>query len=323
MNILITGGAGYIGSNTAYKFLDDGHQVTIIDNLSTGNKKLIPKKSKFYKLDISSNKVDKILKQNAFDAVVHFAAFISVEESEKKPIKYNHNNYKKTLCFLKFCIKNNVKNIIFSSTAAVYGNKFTKPVSENQKLKPTNPYAKSKKKVEDFLIKQNRLNYIILRYFNVAGSDFKLRTGQISKYRSTHLIKRLCEFALNQKKLSIYGSDYPSKDGTAIRDYIHVEDLARAHILASKYVLKKKANLILNCGNGVGYTVLNIVKQFNKVSDNYVNYKFKSRRRGDVFKLVAKIDRIKKFLKFTPRYKNLDSILKSHYDWEQKLKKNV
>ena len=143
MNILITGGAGYIGSNTAYKFLDDGHQVTIIDNLSTGNKKLIPKKSKFYKLDISSNKVDKILKQNAFDVVVHFAAFISVEEF-KKTKKYNHNNYK-TLCFLKFCIKNNVKNIIFSSTAAVYGNKFTKPVSENQKLKPKSDMLNQKK----------------------------------------------------------------------------------------------------------------------------------------------------------------------------------
>ena len=157
MNILITGGAGYIGSNTAYKFLDDGHQVTIIDNLSTGNKKLIPKESKFYKLDISSNKVEKILKENAFDVVVHFAAFISVEESEKNPNKYFYNNYTKTVNFFKLCAKNNISNIIFSSTAAVYGDRLLHSVSENKKLKPTNPYAESKKKVEDYLKKQKKL----------------------------------------------------------------------------------------------------------------------------------------------------------------------
>ena len=244
MNILITGGAGYIGSHMALKLLDLGHKVTIIDNLSTGSQKLVPKKATFIKSNINNIPVlTKILKKNSFDALIHFAGFIQVEESIKYPKKYFTNNTKNSRILINTCVQNGLKNIIFSSTAAAYGDSKKFYVNENTKLNPINPYAKSKVLTENYLKKLNKnkkINFVILRYFNVAGADPKMRSGLISK-KSTHLIKIASEVAIGKRKsITIFGNNYTTKDGTAIRDFIHVSDLAEIHIKSIKYLLAKK-----------------------------------------------------------------------------------
>lgn len=268
MKILLTGGAGYIGSHVSHLLIDNGIEVTIIDSLITGHKELVPKKAKFENCDIADDKkITEIINRDKFDLVMHFAGLIRVDESLKEPEKYNKYNYIKAKSFLKTCIKNNLKKIIFSSTASVYGNSENKKVSEKDKLNPLNPYAKSKLKLEKFIIdesnKQN-INYIILRYFNVAGADNKLRTGLISNF-STHLIKVACEVAVGIKnELIINGNDYKTPDGTPVRDYIHVTDLADIHLISAKYLLKTNSSQIFNCGYGKGYSVMEVVKAFSK-----------------------------------------------------------
>ena len=320
MNILITGGAGYIGSVTANYLLDNGHKIFLIDNLSTGDKKNIPKKCQFFKSSITNKKIlGKIFKKNRIDIVLHFAAYIDVAESVKKPIKYYKNNYENCKIFLSICKMNKVKNIVFSSTAAVYGNTKNKLISEKSTTRPLSPYAKSKLKIENYLIKDNFFNYVILRYFNVAGADLKLRSGLISKKKSTHLIKKLCENYLNNKSISIFGSDYPSKDGTAIRDFIHVMDLADVHLKSAKYLLNKKKSLILNCGYGNGYSVKQVIDTFNLLSKKKILFNYKRRRSGDLFRLVADNKILKKKLNWKPKYNSLKKILKSSLDWEKKV----
>ena len=281
MKILLTGGAGYIGSVTANLFLDKGHDVHIVDDLSTGNKKNIPSKAKFTNCNISNYKImSSLLKKNNFDILIHFAAFIDVEESVKKPKKYLNNNFNNSIKLFNVCKKYSLNKIIFSSTAAVYGNSKSGYCSEKSKLKPMSMYAKSKLKFENFLKKQKKTNSIILRYFNVAGSDIKLRSGLISKKKSTHLIKKLCENFLNGKEIVINGNDYPTFDGTTIRDYIHVNDLALAHYNASIYLLKTGKSNVFNCGYGRGYSVLEIVKAFNKINKRKIQIIFGKRRKG-------------------------------------------
>ena len=324
MNILISGGAGYIGSVTANLFIDKGHNVTIIDNLITGDKRNIPKKAKFVKSNFSNKKnISDLLKKNKFDILLHFAAYIDVEESVKYPKKYIKNNYLNATKFFEICSKYGLNNFILSSTAAVYGNSDKAFCSEKTLLKPQSPYAYSKLKCEDFLKKRSKFKYVILRYFNVAGADLKLRNGLISKNKSTHLIKKICENYLKNKPITIYGTNYPTKDGTAERDYIHVADLAYAHYQSSLYLLKKKKSVILNCGYGKSFSVLEIVKKFNLINKNKIKFNFGNRRKGDVIKLVASSSKIKKVLKWKPRHNSINKILISSLNWEKKLCKLI
>jgi len=321
-NILLTGGAGYIGSTVAYDLIKHGHNVTIIDNLSTGFKSLIPKKAYFYKTDIGNrSNLKKLFKFKKFDLVMHFAAFIKVGESVKKPNKYYSNNYKKTKIFLDACFDQGLNKIIFSSTAAIYGNKSYK-VKENDKPSPKNPYATSKLKCEKLIIKkfnQKKCKYVILRYFNVAGSPANLKTGLVAK-KATHLIKKLCEFILGKEKnFFIYGNNYPTKDGTAIRDFIHVSDLSTLHILSMNYLLKDNQSQIFNCGYGKEYSVLEIVKAGLKRGKKNLKFKYGKKRQGDVGYAVADNSKIKKFLAFRPKYNDINLILKSALRWEKRI----
>ena len=324
MKILITGGAGYIGSHVSHLLVDRGYNITIIDSLLTGNKKLIPKKAKFINSDISNvKKINRILQKNKFDLVIHFAGLIRVDESVKFPKKYLNNNYEKTKIFLSICLKNGLKKLIFSSTAAVYGNPKKNKVSENSKLNPLNPYAKSKLMIENFikkLSKKNGLKFVILRYFNVAGADKKMRTGLISKY-STHLIKIVSEVAVKKRKqILINGDNYKTRDGTPIRDYIHVSDLAEAHLLSLRYLLKGNKSGIFNCGYGKGYSVKEIIQTANKLFNNTINFSIGPKRPGDSKYVVANPNKFIKTMKWKPKFNNIKKIIISAVNWEKKLK---
>ena len=322
MNILVTGGAGYIGSNVALRLIEEGHQVSIVDNLTTGNESLIPKKASFLKCNINNKeKISNLLKNNKFDSVIHFAAFIKVEESVKNPSKYFKNNRDNAIDFFETCFENKLKNFIFSSTAAVYGNqKNNLPISEKANLNPTNPYGKSKLDVEKYLLKNSeRFNYIILRYFNVAGADPELRSGLISK-KSSHLIKIASEVAIGKReKITIFGNDYKTNDGTAIRDYIHVSDLANIHIKILDFLNKTKKSNIFNCGYGKGYSVQEVVDSANKITDGSIKYQYGKRRLGDSEILVSDVSKLNNLINWKPKYNNLKTILKTAIDWEKKI----
>ena len=321
MNILLTGGAGYIGSNTALALLDRGHQITIIDNLSTGNKNLVPSNANFIKCNINDSEViTKILQKNNFDALIHFAGFVQVEESVRNPDKYFDNNTLNSKILFETCIKNNLRNIIFSSTAAAYGNPtVSKPINEETSLRPLNPYGQSKVESENFLINNNKVKYIIFRYFNVAGADPLLRSGLISKV-STHLIKIASEVATGKRKrLTIFGRDYPTNDGTAVRDYIHVTDLADIHVKGAEYLLSNKDSIILNCGYGKGYSVKEVVENTNKLIDKPIAYEYGNRRSGDAAILVSDNNKLKNTFNWQPKYNDLSLIIKSSIEWEKKL----
>ena len=322
MNILLTGGAGYIGSHVALSLIDKGHSVHIIDNLSTGNPKLIPKKALFTKCNINDDHtVSNIIKNNKYDALMHFAGFVQVEESVKYPNKYFENNTENSIKLFNICKKNGLNKIIFSSTAAAYGSvSENKIIDETTNLNPQNPYAESKIKTENFLFEnQDDFKFIILRYFNVAGADKSLRSGQICK-KSTHLIKILSEAAVGKRDhIEIFGNDYNTADGTAIRDYIHVTDLAEIHLEVTKYLLEKLESNLFNCGYGNGFSVLDVVNTANKICQNKIIYKFSNRRQGDVVKLIANNSKILKYIKWKPKYNDLNEIINSSIKWEEKI----
>ena len=315
MNVLITGGAGYIGSTVSNYLIDRGHNVTIIDNLSTGSKSNLPKKAVFFKIDISdTKKLNKIFHKKKFDVVFHFAAFINNEESIKSPKKYYENNFIKGKIFFENCIKNKINRFVYSSTAAVYGNK-NKKVNEKNKLKPMSPYPKSKLKLENFLKKKRKkISCIVLRYFNVAGSDYRLRCGFNIK-KGYNLILNLCTAGIKQKKFIINGNDYDTKDGTPIRDYIHVEDLAQIHLITANLILKKKLFKIYNCGYGNGFSVNQILKKFNRLLNKKINFKIGKRRTSDIVISIANSDKLIRETNWRPKYNNLTYILKSSLSW--------
>jgi UDP-glucose 4-epimerase len=320
---LITGGAGYIGSHVTNLLIDKGYDVTVIDSLITGNKELINKKATFINCDIADKKIiDALLVKNTYEVVIHFAGLIRVDESVNEPDRYNEFNFEKAKIFLETCFRNNLKKIIFSSTASVYGNPKNLKVSEEDDLKPLNPYAETKLKLENYLINQSKfdkIKYIILRYFNVAGADEKLRSGLISKY-STHLIKIASEVAVNKRnELIINGDDYDTHDGTTVRDYIHVSDLADIHLLSAEYLMKNNKSNIFNCGYGKGFSVKEVLTKYNEILDDKIKFKVGPRRPGDSKLVVANPNKFIKTMSWKPKYNNLKYILKTAYEWEKKI----
>ena len=321
--ILVTGGAGYIGSHVCHLLTDNNYNVTCIDSLVTGNKELLPNKVNLNIFDIADKeKVSNLIKSNNFDLVMHFAGLIRVDESVKQPEKYRNFNFTKAKIFLKTCYENNLNKVIFSSTASVYGDPINEKVSEEDQLKPLNPYASSKLELENFIkisSKEFNSKYIILRYFNVAGADSKMRTGLISKF-SSHLIKIASEVAVGKKeKLIINGDNYNTKDGTAVRDYIHVSDLADIHLISAKHLMAEGRSDIFNCGYGTGFTVKEVIDEFNTILKKKIKYEIGPRRPGDSMLLVANSDKFKKTFSWHPKFNDLKSILKTAYDWEKNL----
>lgn len=320
-NILVTGGAGYIGSHAVIELLKLGYNVVVIDTMEIGKIKFENKNLKYYQGNIRNKKLlDEIFQKHQIETVMHFAAYISVSESVKKPEKYYFNNTYSTLSLLQSMKKNKVKNIIFSSTAAVYGlisdeNK----VTEEHSIKPINPYGKSKYMAEEIIrdmAKSDEINYIIFRYFNVAGADEEQKSGQNNK-KITALIPNILNSVYNpRKKLYIYGNDYNTKDGTCIRDYIHVTDLVDAHIKAIKF-LEKNKNEVFNLGSEDGFSVLEIVKTLEKISKKKINYEIKERRIGDPEIVIASSLKAKKILNWIPKY-DIKKILESALKWQEK-----
>ena len=322
-NILLTGGAGYIGSHVAHLLIDKGCDVTVIDNLTTGNRHLVPSEAKLEICDIADvDKITKIIQNNKFDLVMHFAGLIKVDESILYPEKYNDYNYEKAKIFLDTCLNNELNKIIFSSTASVYGNTTKDNVSENDMLNPLNPYALSKLKFENYILdksKSDSLKYVILRYFNVAGAEDKLRTGLIDK-SSTNLIKVICEVAAKKRDaLIINGNDYDTLDGTPVRDFIHVSDLAEMHYLSAKHLIKDKKSEIFNCGYGKGFSILEVVNNMNDVLQRTLPTIIGIRRDKDIKSSIANVQKFKDYFNWEPKFNNLKIILKTSYDWEKKL----
>lgn len=336
MHILVTGGAGYIGSHVVKQLLEETeHDITIIDNLSTGHQSTldtlesIALESKhgdlrFYHADLSDfASIEKIFSTNCFDAIMHFAASIVVPESVNNPLKYYMNNTVNTTNLIRLCNEYRVNNFIFSSTAAVYGEPTTMPIDENTPTNPINPYGMSKlmseQIIQDTAHANKNFHYVILRYFNVAGADLKNRIGQ-SFPNATHLIKVAAQTALKkQESISIFGTHYDTSDGTCIRDYIHVDDLASAHLKGLEYLVAKHCSEIVNCGYGHGFSVLNVIETIKKVSGVDFKVDIAPPRAGDPALLISNNIKIKKNLNWVPKYDDLELICKTALDWEKKI----
>ena len=320
--ILVTGGAGYIGSNLIENLKKN--QTIVVDNLSTGRISLINKKILFYKIDLKNKKkIEKILNKNTIETVFHLAASLNVKESQVKPVKYYSNNVDNTNNLIELCKKYKVKYFIFSSTCAIFGNK-NKKISENMRINPVSVYAKTKAISEKSIIKKfknTNTKYAILRYFNVAGANMEKKRGEINDH--DHLLKNYSRQFLKKKPIfKIYGNNYNTKDGTCIRDYIHIKDLIKIKIKTLNYLKKNKKNLILNCGYGNGLSVLDIYKTFKKLNPKLPEPIFLKRRSGDPARAVANNNRLTKILNFKPRYNNSLKIIKNSINWEKFLLKS-
>lgn len=321
IKVVVTGGAGYIGSHVVKLLVKGGYEVLVIDNLSTSSGENV-RYGKLIVLDLSEEeKILEVLKGFKPDVVMHFAAFIVVPESVEKPLKYYCNNVGNTLRLLSAMKRADIKNFIFSSSAAVYGIPEIIPVPEEAPLKPISPYGESKTMVEKILVdmaKAGEINYISLRYFNVAGADPEGELGP-DYQQPTHLILRALKTAKGEFPfLEIYGTDYPTPDGTCIRDYIHVMDLAYAHLLAMEYLLDKGKSMVLNCGYGRGYSVREVVAMAKKVTGIDFEVREVGRRPGDPPVLIAHVKKIKEILGFNPSFDDLEIILRHAWAWEQK-----
>jgi UDP-glucose 4-epimerase len=323
MSVLVTGGAGYIGGHMALGLMDAGETVVVLDNLSTGFAWAVPAGAKLVVGDTgAAGLVARLIKEYAIDAIAHFAAKIVVPESVQDPLGYYLNNVSNARTLIEAAIKGGVKTFIFSSTAAVYGETGAEPVSEDAALAPVSPYGRSKLMVEWMLEDATRaydFRYVALRYFNVAGADPQGRLGQ-STPNATHLIKRAVQTALGlHSKIEIFGQDYPTRDGTCVRDYIQVTDLIDAHLSALAYLRAGGASLVCNCGYGHGETVREVVAVVKRVSGVDFPVVVSARRPGDPAAIVAKADRARSVLGWKPTRDNLDEIVRQALDWERRL----
>lgn len=323
-NILITGGAGYIGSHIVKALLDArATSITVIDNLSTGFADSIPSNVKFIHGDIQNSiLVSKIIQAEKIKTVIHLAASTVIQESIEQPLKYYQNNFVTTLHLLKSCVENNVENFIYSSTAAVYGDVIAEKINEQCPTNPTNPYGHSKLMSEQLLkdvAASQKLKYIILRYFNVAGASVDGSIGQRTK-NATHLIKMAVQTACGlHEQLPIYGTNYPTVDGTCIRDFIHVSDLANAHLKAIQYLHEGGKSQILNCGYGRGFSVKQVVQALEKQIHKPLPTLHTLPRKGDLPQVVADNTKIKQLLHWQPQFDDLNLIVKTALDWEMKI----
>lgn len=321
MSVLVTGGAGYIGSHAAQYLAAQNEKVLIYDNLSTGVKAAIAKEMPFIFGDIrDSELLARVMKDYKIEAVMHFAAKSVVPESVAQPLEYYENNVLGTLQVLKACQKVGVKKLIFSSSASVYGDAQEMPIKEESPLAPTNPYGLSKMMGEKMIQDMSHaygLQFVILRYFNVAGAKKDISNGQRT-HSATHLMKVAAEAACGyRKQVDVYGDDYATSDGTGLRDYIDIEDLAEAHGLSLQYLRDGGKNQILNCGYGRGFTVLEVLEMMKQVSGNQFDIIRKPRRPGDVAQSFAESSKIRKTLKWNPRYNDLKIICQSAFQWEK------
>jgi UDP-glucose 4-epimerase len=323
MAILITGGAGYVGSHMVYAALDRGNEVVVLDNLSTGIRGLVAERAQFYQGHVGDQAlVRQLVRDHSISAVLHFAGSIVVPESVEQPLAYYANNTVASRNLIETCVQEGVKNFIFSSTAAVYGLPERNPVTEEVPTAPINPYGRSKLMTEWMLEDASRAHdfrYIALRYFNVAGGDPNGRTGQ-STPRATHLIKRACQAALGRiPALDIFGTDFPTRDGTGVRDYVHVSDLVAAHLLALDHLADGGTSLVLNCGYGHGFSVREVIDTVAKVAGQRIPTREGPRRAGDPAELVADSARLKASFAWHPQHDNLEEIVTTAFAWEKRL----
>jgi len=320
--VLVTGGAGYIGSHVVQQLGEAGYEVIVYDNLSTGFPWAVLSGSLIVGDLSDQGKLDEVFSEHQFDAVLHFAANIVVPESVSDPLKYYRNNTANTLSLIETCKRYDVNKFVFSSTAAVYGIPDCESVTETNHLSPINPYGFSKMMSEQILMDYaavSNLNYVILRYFNVAGADHHGRLGQAMP-EATHLIKVACEAALGKRSgMEIFGNDYKTPDGTCVRDYIHVEDLASAHLDALTYLNKNNDSVTLNCGYGHGFSVKEVIDTVKNISGKDFPVTQSGRRAGDPPCLIADNAKIKAILGWQPRYADIDTIVKTAFSWEAKL----
>ena len=323
-NVLVTGGAGYIGSHALLALKDAGWQPVVIDNLTTGFRWAVPDDVPFYEGDIeNSDLVAQIIVEQNIGAIMHFAGSIIVPESVENPLKYYHNNSAKSRSLIESAVTGGVKHFIFSSTAATYGIPEESPVSETTPQIPINPYGMSKLMTEHMLrdvSAAHDFNFCALRYFNVAGADPEARTGQ-STAGATHLIKVAVEAALGKRdSVAVFGSDYDTPDGTGVRDYIHVSDLTNAHVLALEALVNEPdGNHLLNCGYGKGFSVLEVLDAVDRVTNLKITRKMEGRRAGDPNSLISDNRAILKSLLWQPKHADLDEIVSHALAWERKL----
>lgn len=321
MTVLVLGGAGYIGSHTVYELIDNGTDVVIIDNFVTGHIQAVHPKARLYKGDIRDRAfLDSVFEKEKIDAVIHFAAFSLVGESMVNPLKYYDNNLCGTKVLLEAMIAHDIKKIVFSSTAATYGEPEQIPILETDRTEPTNTYGETKLSMEKmfkWVGQAHGLKFVSLRYFNACGTHVSGCIGE-DHNPETHLIPLILQVPNGKREfISIFGEDYPTKDGTCVRDYIHVTDLANAHILAVKYLMEGNESNIFNLGNGVGFTVKEVIETARKVTGHPIPAKIAERRAGDPAQLIASSEKAKKVLGWKPCHNDLEEIIATAWNWHK------
>lgn len=319
MRIMVLGGAGYIGSHTVYELIDAGYEVSVIDNLLTGFREAVHPQAKFFEGDIRDKAfLDAVFAKEKIDGIIHFAASSQVGESMKNPLKYYSNNLCGTEVLLESMVEHGIDKIVFSSTAATYGEPENIPIQETDRTLPTNCYGETKlamEKMFKWTAKAHNLRYVSLRYFNASGAHPNGKIGEAHN-PETHLIPLILEVPADKREyISVFGNDYDTKDGTCVRDYIHVNDLAQAHILALEYLVKGGESSIFNLGNGIGFTVKEVIETARKVTGHPIPAKEAERRSGDPSVLIASSEKARKVLGWKPKYNDLETIISTAWNW--------